>query len=158
MNAHPVSFAILIQEHPRTLCFTFSEPICKIRRQNLNEQGVYIAVDDPEEGHIVDSILELPGIERVEITPHSVFVTKALLVGWNELLDSILLLVQTRLETRLGGSIQLSFIKPTLLETVVEGIEEQYRCWLMNGCGQEPKKPKTTTDSVVAFPKKEWLQ
>ena len=113
MSAHPVSFAILIQEHPRTLCFTFSEPICRIQRQNLNEHGVYTAVDDPEEGHIVDSILELSGIERVEITPHSIFITKALLVGWNDLLDSILLLVHARLETRLRGPIQLSFIKPS---------------------------------------------
>jgi hypothetical protein len=156
MNAHPVTFAILTQESPRSLCLMFSEPVCKIARQNLNEHGIYTAVDDPEDGHIVDSILELHGIERVEVTPHSVYITKALLVGWNDLLNSILLLVQTRLETRMGTDVRLTFIRPKLLETVVDGINDQYHCWLLHGCGEEPKQQNVP--STPDLPKKPRLQ
>jgi hypothetical protein len=137
----------------------FSDPVCRITRQQLTKEGVYIAVDEPEGGHIVDSLLELHGIERVEVTPHSIYITKALLVGWNDLLNSILLLVKTRLEERLGNEVRLSFIKPNLLETVTDGVHEQFKCWVMNGCAQEPpqkKKPGPLT--LVSQQKKPRIQ
>lgn len=132
MTDHIVSFCILPQDHPRNIGIMFGESITDLtRRKNSNEEEQVVI--ETETSTILDDLMRIPGIEKVEVSAHSIFITRALLVDWNDLMNSILATAAATLSRRVGNDVLLRFVAPENLEKWVVGINEQKKCWLMRG-------------------------
>ena len=103
--------------------------------------GVLVAEDNSVYLDLVTNICNISGIERVETTPHSLFVTRALLCDWTLILDQVLDCARMALEQEHPGyeNVEFVFITPEALSAWNNDCHTQYACWAAHGCGVIPQ-------------------
>ena len=137
MEKLTVSYCMMSDSsNPRITVVMFGHRIQPLKSFSVSEEGLAIMQQSDRWEALMSDLISIDGIERLEVTPNSVFVTRALLASWTELLTELLAAcamgIKRMANPKKPTDVEIiwQYVNDSALNHWLEGVEQQQNCWV----------------------------
>lgn len=125
--------------NPRLTVVMFGHRIQPLKSFSVSEEGLAVMQHSDRWEALMSDLIIIDGIERLEVMPNSIFVTRALLANWTEVLTELLeacaMGIARMVNPKKPEDIEVNwhYINESALHHWLDGVEKQQDCWVSYG-------------------------